>query len=118
MSDNILVDDLAPGVKRITLNRPDALNGLIPSMYTELIEILNGLGQDGAVRVVVLTGAGRGFCSGHDGSTGEPVAWAPKGVAVPHYTLHFVKVLDALVGAIRGLPQPVIAAVNGSAAGM
>jgi enoyl-CoA hydratase len=118
MSDNILVDDLAPGVKRITLNRPDSLNGLVPSMYLELIEILDGLGRDRDVRAVVLTGAGRGFCSGHDGSTGETTSWVPQGVSMAHYTLHFVKVLDALVQAFRNLPQPTIAAVNGTAAGM
>ena len=118
MSENILVDDPTPGVRRITLNRPDALNGLIPSMYDELIAIFHGIGKDPSVRAVVLTGAGRGFCSGHDGSTGEKASWLVEGVGTPHFGLHFWSQLEVLVNSIRELPQPVIAAVNGSAAGM
>jgi enoyl-CoA hydratase len=118
VSDSILLDDPAPGVRRITLNRPDNLNGLTPSMYTGLISMLDEIGRDPTVRVVILTGTGRGFCSGHDGSTGEKTAWCPDGVAPAHYTLHFIKVLHELVAAFRNLPQPVIAAVNGSTAGM
>jgi enoyl-CoA hydratase len=118
VSENILVDDPAPGVRRITLNRPDKRNGLVPSMYTELIDMLHQIGLDSEVRVVVLTGAGRTFCSGHDASTGEAASWTPENVGTPHFFLHFIKVMHGLDAAFRNLPQPVIAAVNGAAAGM
>jgi len=99
-----------PGtVARITLNRPDCLNSFTVQMHSELREALDNLGD---ARVVVLTGAGRGFCAGQDlndraVAPGKPVdlgdtveqCWNP------------------LVKALTSLPQPVIARVNGVAAG-
>nr|WP_294848105.1 2-(1,2-epoxy-1,2-dihydrophenyl)acetyl-CoA isomerase PaaG [uncultured Sphingomonas sp.] len=98
------------GIARITLNRPDRLNSFTRAMHGELRDALAGLGD---ARVVVLTGAGRGFCAGQDlndravstdsGPTdlGETVegCWNP------------------LVRTLAALPQPVIARVNGVAAG-
>ena len=118
VSQHIVVDDLAEGVRRITLNRPESLNAFLDSMYGEAVEHLTEIGRDGAVRVVVLTGAGRGFCSGLDNVRPEPTNWVPPDVGSQHYTLHYVPVLYSLVAAIRNLPQPVIAAVNGPAAGL
>ena len=118
MSQNITCDDLAPGVRRITLNRPDSLNALLNSMYVELLDIMNQIALDPSVRVVVLTGAGRGFCSGQDGANPEPKSWVPPNVGKSHYALYYMRTLSAVVAAIRNLPQPVIAAVNGTAAGM
>jgi enoyl-CoA hydratase len=118
VSDNILTDDLAPGVRRITLNRPDALNALLPSMYGELTDILGEIARDPEVRVVVLTGAGKGFCPGADISGAEQPTWIPKDLGRSHFTLHYMTKLQALVEAIRKQPQPVICAVNGVAAGM
>jgi len=98
----------ADGVLTITLDRPDALNALNAVMRRELLAAFRGAAKDEAVRAVVLTGAGRGFCSGADlrGGAGER---------------EFRRVLAAeynpLVRAIRSLPKPVIAAVNGVAAG-
>ena len=54
---DILVDDLAPGVRRVTFNRPESLNAFKASMYAELLDILETIGRDPTVRVVVLTGA-------------------------------------------------------------
>jgi enoyl-CoA hydratase len=117
MSQNILIDDPVPGVRRITLNRPDSYNAFLDSMYIELLEILSGIGRDPSVRVVVLTGAGKGFCSGRDTVNQEPQNWVPSGVGKPHYAMHYAAVLGEVPTAIRNLPQPVIAAVNGAAAG-
>ncbi|RST31236.1 2-(1,2-epoxy-1,2-dihydrophenyl)acetyl-CoA isomerase [Sphingomonas ginkgonis] len=96
-------------VARITLNRPERLNSFTRAMHAELRDALAGLGD---ARVVVLTGAGRGFCAGQDLNDravtpgqavdlGETVAesWNP------------------LIRTLAGLPQPVIARVNGVAAG-
>ena len=96
------------GVITITLNRPDALNALNATMRGELLAAVKAAARDDGARAVVLTGAGRGFCSGADlhGGTGER---------------DFRRVITAeynpLVEAIRGLPKPVIASVNGVAAG-
>jgi 2-(1,2-epoxy-1,2-dihydrophenyl)acetyl-CoA isomerase len=100
--------ETADGVATVTLNRPDALNALTTQMRRELLSAIKGFARDDTVRTVVLTGAGRGFCSGADlrGGSGER---------------DFRRVLETeynpLVRAIRDLPKPVIAAVNGVAAG-
>jgi len=98
----------ADGVTTITLNRPESLNALNAPMRRELLTAFKGLARDDAVRAVVLTGEGRGFCSGADlrGGSGER---------------EFRRVLtveyNPLIRAIRELPRPVVAAVNGVAAG-
>jgi 2-(1,2-epoxy-1,2-dihydrophenyl)acetyl-CoA isomerase len=100
--------ETAEGVSTITLNRPDSLNALNGPMRRDLLAALKAAGRDEAVRAVVITGAGRGFCSGADLRGGEGER-------------HFRKVLtdeyNPLIRAIRDLPKPVIAAVNGVAAG-
>src|SRR5688572_16789651 len=70
----------AEGVARLTLNRPDSLNAFTYTMYAELLARLEAIRFDPAIRVVILTGAGRGFCAGHDiRSAGEP-EWAAAGL--------------------------------------
>jgi 2-(1,2-epoxy-1,2-dihydrophenyl)acetyl-CoA isomerase len=100
------------GIARLTLNRPDKLNSFNTQMHAEVREVLATLPGSGA-RVLVLTGAGRGFCAGQD--LGDR-AVAPGSAAIDlgesidkHY--------KPLVLALHGLPMPVIAAVNGVAAG-
>jgi enoyl-CoA hydratase len=115
---DLLVDDLAPQVRRITFNRPEALNGFKASMYPELLGILEKIAQDPDARVVVITGAGRGFCSGHDGAAPSERPWVPEGVGRNHTTMYFMRLLNSIGPAIRNMPQPVIAAVNGAAAGL
>ena len=97
------------GIARITLNRPDRLNSFTAHMHEELRDALAGLGD---ARVVVLTGAGRGFCAGQDLNDR---AVAP-GEAVDLGTT-VEKSWNPLVRALAALPQPVIARVNGVAAG-
>lgn len=99
---------LADGVATITLNRPDSLNALNAQMRGELLAAVKAAGRDEAVRALVITGAGRGFCSGADLRGGSDER-------------EFRRVLTdqyhPLITAIRELPKPVIAAVNGVAAG-
>jgi 2-(1,2-epoxy-1,2-dihydrophenyl)acetyl-CoA isomerase len=96
------------GVATITLNRPESLNALNGLMRRELLAAFKAAGRDEAVRAVVLTGEGRGFCSGAD-LRGGATERAYRRVLTDEY--------NPLIVAIRDLPKPVIAAVNGVAAG-
>ena len=99
-------------IARLTLNRPDKLNSLNTEMHEEVRAALTELPGSGA-RVLVLTGAGRGFCAGQDLSDR---AVAP-GAAAPDLGLSIEQYYKPLVLALHHLPVPVIAAVNGVAAG-
>jgi 2-(1,2-epoxy-1,2-dihydrophenyl)acetyl-CoA isomerase len=99
---------VAEGVATITLNRPESLNALNATMRQELLAALKTAGRDEATRCVILTGEGRGFCSGADLRGGEGERQFRR-VLTTEY--------NPLVSAIRDLPKPVIAAVNGVAAG-
>jgi 2-(1,2-epoxy-1,2-dihydrophenyl)acetyl-CoA isomerase len=107
-SHETLLHEVADGVATITLNRPDALNALNSAMRRELLATFKAVGRDEATRAVVITGAGRGFCSGADLRGGDAERNF-RGVLAAEY--------NPLIEAIRGLPKPVIAAVNGVAAG-
>jgi 2-(1,2-epoxy-1,2-dihydrophenyl)acetyl-CoA isomerase len=112
MSYETIVFDVSGGVARLTLNRPDRLNSFNTVMHGEVREALGSLkGSD--ARVLILTGAGRGFCAGQD--LGDR-AVAPGGAAVD-LGESIEKNYKPLVMALRSLPMPVIAAVNGVAAG-
>ncbi len=100
------------GVARITLNRPDKLNSLNEAMHGELRQAIGRVQTDGA-RSLILTGAGRAFCTGQDLS--ERVT--PPGAPPPDLGLSIETHYKPLVLALRTLPLPVIAAVNGAAAG-
>ena len=100
----------AGNVACVTMNRPDKLNALTPSMAAELHSAMATIADDSGIRTVILTGAGRGFCSGAD--VNELLAADSGGGDVqPGFGI------TALSARIRGMPQPVIAAVNGVAAG-
>jgi 2-(1,2-epoxy-1,2-dihydrophenyl)acetyl-CoA isomerase len=100
------------GVARLTLNRPDKLNSFNVAMHKEVRDALERAPREGA-RVLVLTGAGRGFCAGQD--LGDR-AVSPGGQSVD-LGESIEKYYKPLVLALRNLPMPVIAAVNGVAAG-
>lgn len=100
------------GLARLTLNRPDKLNSFNTAMHGEVRDALARLGRDGA-RVLVLTGAGRGFCAGQDLGD-RAVAPGEKGVDLGESIERNYK---PLILGLRNLPMPVIAAVNGVAAG-
>ncbi|HEX2884721.1 MAG TPA: enoyl-CoA hydratase-related protein [Candidatus Limnocylindria bacterium] len=107
-TDAVLLSETDGGVLTLTLNRPDTLNALNSELRRALLAALTGARRDDAVRAVVLTGSGRGFCSGADlrGGSGER---------------EFRRVISTeynpLVAAMRSLEKPIVAAVNGVAAG-
>jgi enoyl-CoA hydratase/carnithine racemase len=108
--------ELQPGVVQLTLCRPDKLNALTEPLVSQLHADLRDVAEDPACRVVVLTGAGRGFCAGLDlGGFGTIAGTEEFGRT--HQTWATQRAIAALVQVIRRLPQPVIAAVNGPAAG-
>ncbi len=100
------------GVARITLNRPDRLNSFSAEMRGELLGAIERVGAEGA-RALILTGAGRAFCTGQD--LAERVS--PAGAPPPDLGQSIETFYKPLVLALRALPLPVIAAVNGAAAG-
>ena len=108
---NILLDT-ADGVARLTFNRPERLNSFNMEMHAEVRAALDVVRSSGA-RVLVITGAGRGFCAGQDLNDR---AVAPGGTA-PDLADSIERNYKPLVLGLRALPLPVIAAVNGVAAG-
>ena len=117
MSD-ILLERAPDGIVTLTLNRPDALNAFSFAMYDELIAVLEGLRHDASARVVILTGAGRAFCAGHDLRAGGSAAWVDPALGKPYAAKHSITRIAQIPLLMRALPQPVIAAVNGAAAGL
>ncbi len=116
-SGDVLVDWPRPGVALVTLNRPARLNALTSEMLAEIYETLERLGRDATCRVIIVTGAGRGFCAGDDLRDYHPPSWVPSDVGPTHSNMYQQKYVAELVPRLRALPQPVIAAVNGPAAG-
>jgi enoyl-CoA hydratase len=117
VSSVLLVDDPATHVRQLTLNRPEELNAMTAELCEALHRELATIAADRAVRVVVLTGAGRGFCAGVD-LRGYGAAPGNDGSDAPRDRLANQQHMSRLVLALRALPQPVIAAVNGPAAGL
>jgi len=113
---DIELDSPHPGVTRITMNRPEKLNALTTGLVQGLHAALDAVAVDHACRVVVLTGAGRGFCAGLDlGGYGR--APDTEGFGPTQAGLAVQKHIANLIPHMRSLPQPIIAAVNGPAAG-
>jgi enoyl-CoA hydratase len=106
----------ATGVAVVTLNRPERMNAMAFDVMVPVRDRLVELGRRNDVRAIVLTGAGRGFSSGADQkSAGRPPH--ADGLPRPAYALRSLEVLEDVVGTLRRLHQPVIAAVNGAAIG-
>jgi len=115
---DILNERSPDGVVTLTLNRPDALNSFSFPMYEELISVLEDLRHDADARVVILTGAGRAFCAGHDLRSGGPAPWVDPALGKPYAAKHSITRIAQIPLLMRSIPQPVIAAVNGAAAGL
>lgn len=116
--ESIVFDEPAEGVRRATFNRPASYNAFTFDMFRSLLEWMREVQYDTSARVVVLTGAGRGFCSGLDLINQSPPPWAPENIGRIHRDLYAMQEIRELPLAMRGLPQPVIAAVNGPVAGI
>ena len=114
---DIVRDAPLEGVCRLTLNRPEALNSLSFAMYAELIDHLEAVRYDHDVRVVLLTGAGRAFCAGHDTRAGGEPDWVDQGLGKAQWQRRVLDKLGQIPVLMHALPQPVICAVNGAAAG-
>ena len=113
MSYQTILFDVADGIARITLNRPDKLNSFTQAMHEELRDAISQLRTDASVRVLLLTGAGRAFCAGQD--LGDR-AVAPGGQPVD-LGESVERNYAPLVLSLRSLPVPVVCAINGVAAG-
>ncbi|WP_293052672.1 enoyl-CoA hydratase [Mycobacterium sp.] len=112
----VLLDRPRPSVALITLNRPERMNSMAFDVMVPLREVLRQVSYDNSVRVVVLTGAGRGFSSGADQKSAGRVPHV-EGLTRPTYALRSMEILDDVILGLRRLHQPVIAAVNGAAIG-
>jgi enoyl-CoA hydratase len=112
----VLVGRPRPHVALVTLNRPERMNAMAFDVMVPFREQLEALGHDNDVRVIIVTGAGRGFCSGAD-QTSSGIPPNIDGLTVPTIALRSMELLDDVILTIRKLHQPVIAAVNGAAIG-
>ncbi|MBK6306304.1 MAG: 2-(1,2-epoxy-1,2-dihydrophenyl)acetyl-CoA isomerase [Gemmatimonadetes bacterium] len=113
MTETAILHEVSGGVMRITLNRPDVLNSFHMAMGRQLQDVLDRAANDGAVRAVLLTGAGRAFCAGQDlgaVSLDDPAGLPDLGDVVR-------ELWNPIVRRLRQLEKPVVAAVNGVAAG-
>ena len=112
MYEHILVSE-AEGIATITLNRPDKLNAFVGHMRRDLAEALEHAGSDRGIKVVILTGAGRAFCAGGD------IAFMAE-LMERRDSDEFSRILGAgrrVITAIRSMTKPVIASIDGPAAG-
>jgi enoyl-CoA hydratase/carnithine racemase len=110
--ETLLLEEVSPGVVVVTLNRPERYNAMTNTMFAELERMAIDLGQEDDLRVVVLTGAGKSFCAGYDLADAEHLA----GLGAMGMLNQQERAARALL-AVRSMRVPVIAAVNGPAAG-
>jgi enoyl-CoA hydratase/carnithine racemase len=116
VDEPVLRAQLRPGVVQLTLSRPVKLNAMSQTLVAALDRQLHELADDLTCRVVVLTGAGRGFCAGLDLDGFGPLPGA-EDFGAAQQTWLGQRAIAGLIQQIRRMPQPVIAAVNGPAAG-
>ena len=116
MSDSLVLSQREGGVQCITLNRPEALNSFNSALHEALLAALDGAAADATVRAVVLTGAGRAFSAGQD--LNDPwVQPAPAGQPPQDMSQVLLRYYRPLMQRLQSMPVPVVAAVNGVAAG-
>ncbi|WP_448594056.1 enoyl-CoA hydratase-related protein [Thermoflexus hugenholtzii] len=115
MAYETLLYEVQDGIATITLNRPDVLNAFNEQMFRELQDVLRAVERDEAVRVVIVTGAGRGFCAGQD--LAEMRARYERPEEAMSIGEHLRSRYNPLILRIRNTEKPFIAAINGVAAG-
>lgn len=108
----LTVDRHDDGVAVLTFNRPDKRNAINLPMHTEIERVFLEIGQDERIRALVVTGAGKAFCAGGDARSMEDGAFVPVGPATPF------RAVRTLLHNLLEIEQPVVAAVNGDAAGL
>lgn len=110
------VETVRDGVTKVTMNRPAKLNAMTSEMVEQLHDAFRSISKDRETRVVVLTGAGRGFCAGLDlGGYGEAPGFSWNGSMERSFAVQ--KHIASLIPLMRSIPQPIISAVNGPASG-
>jgi 2-(1,2-epoxy-1,2-dihydrophenyl)acetyl-CoA isomerase len=114
MNQDLVLTTTQGAVRTLTLNRPAALNSFTGAMHEQLLAALNAAAADANVRALIVTGAGRGFCAGQD--LNDPDMSSPDGGA-PDVGAVIERRYVPLALRIRSMPVPVVAAVNGVAAG-
>lgn len=112
MQYKTLLFDVRDGVAHITLNRPEAANSINLEMGSDLMHAILDCSEDRAIRAVVITGAGSTFCSG-----GDLKSFAAHGKQLPYRLKEETTYLHAAISRLTRMDPPVVAAVNGSAAG-
>ncbi len=112
----VICEDLQPGIVKVTMNRPDSLNALSMAHVTALQQTFAVLGERRDCRVIILTGAGHGFCAGAD-LQGEQLTAGGESLTKLGYVVEAQQHLVDMLLTIRELDKPVIAAVNGVAIG-
>lgn len=110
------IDKPRPGTAVITMNRPERMNSMGFDLVMPLHDALQTVAADNATTCVVLTGSGRGFCSGADTADIEPPPNI-EGLTLTRIATRAMSILADLVPAMRRMPQPIICAVNGAAIG-
>ena len=112
----VLIDRPRPGIALVTLNRPERMNAMAFDVMIPFKEALEALSYDNDIRVVVITGAGHGFCSGADL---EDPGSLPRvdGLTLTNIARRALELLDDVILTLRRMHQPVIGAINGAAIG-
>jgi len=115
--DEFVILEVAEGVATVTLSRPDKRNAMSDEMRTQFIETLESVAADKAIRALVLTGAGKGFCAGGDIAGMERRMQAPTG-EIGFNGWHRQQRVHHAQSLLCTMPKPTIAAVNGAASGL
>jgi enoyl-CoA hydratase len=112
----VLVEKPRPHVSLVTLNRPDRMNAMAFDVMIPFREALEEISLDNETRVVIVTGAGHGFCSGADLTDSGRVPNIA-GLTVPTISMRAMELLDDVILTLRKMHQPVVGAINGAAIG-
>jgi enoyl-CoA hydratase len=112
----VLVEKPRPHISLVTLNRPDRMNAMAFDVMIPFREALEEISVDNETRVVIVTGAGHGFCSGADLTDSGRVPNIA-GLTVPTISLRAMELLDDVILTLRKMHQPIVGAINGAAIG-